>query len=142
MRKLLLIAGLAALALPGAALAQDTDMTPQGDPPPVASDETPTPSATPPDAGDHGADVAYSGGPDDLMGREDWIDHRIAHNEDAGTISDDDAIHDREFLASVRRHQEILRTDHDGLTQDDRADLNAQLDGLNARLNSQLGEGH
>ena len=128
MRKLLLIAGLAALALPGAALAQDTDMTPEGAAPPVASD--------------YGADVAYSGAPDDLLAREAWIDHRIAWNEDAGTITDDAAFHDREFLTSVRRQQDVLSTDHDGLTQDDRADLNAQLDGLSARLNAQLGEGH
>ena len=127
MRKLLLIAGLAALALPGAALAQDTDMT-QG--------------AAPPVAGDYGADVAYSGAPEDLTAREAWLDRRIARNEDADTITDFAAYRDREFLASVRRQQDMLRTDHDGLTQDDRADLNAQLDRLNARIDSQLGEGH
>jgi hypothetical protein len=128
MRKLLLIAGLAALALPGAALAQDTDMTPEG--------------ASPPVAGDYGADVAYSGGPEDLTAREAWLDRRIARNEDADTITDFAAFRDREFLASVRRQQDVLRTDHDGLTLDDRADLNAQLDRLNARIDSQLGEGH
>ena len=128
MRKLLLIAGVAALILPGAALAQDDNMKPQ--------------AGMTPDAGDYGADVAYSGAPDDVAAREAWFDHQIHRHEAAGEISDYDAMHDRQLLASVRRQQDELRTEHDGLTADDQANLNTQLDGLKARLNTQLGEIH
>ena len=134
MRKLLLIAGVAALTLPGLALAQDDNMGPDAG---MAPND-----ANAPYASDYGADVAYTGAPDDIMAREAWLDHRISRNENAGTITGDAAFRDRALLSSVRRRQDILRADHDGLTEDDRADLSAQLDGVNARLNDQLGEGH
>jgi len=133
MRKLLLIAGLAALALPAAALAQDQD-------PNMKPDAGPPGATAPADAGDYGADVAYSGAPDDVAAREDWFDRQIHRHEMSGEISDYDAMHDRQLLASVRRQQDELRTQHDGLTADDQADLNTQLDGLKARLNEQLGQ--
>jgi len=128
MHKLLLVASVAALALPAAALAQDTDMTPDGAPPPVASD--------------YGANAAYTGAPGDLSAREDWLGRRITWNENADTITGFAAYRDRQLLGAIRRRQNFLETDHDGLTPTDHADLSAQLDGLDARLNAQLGEGH
>jgi hypothetical protein len=139
MRKLLLIAGLAALALPAAALAKDQDpnMKPDAGPPDATA---PVDGGAPADAGDHAADVAYSGAPDDLMAREAWFDHQIRRNQESGIISDYDAQHDRQLLDGVRRHQDELQADHGDLTADDRADLNTQLDGLRARLDVQLGQ--
>lgn len=95
----------------------------------------PTPAA--PSAESHGADVAYVGGPGDLVGREDQLQRRIETGEDRGALSRYDADGDRGRLSSIRDLQARLRNDHDGLTSDDRADLNARLDDLGASLNAQ-----
>ena len=135
MRKLLLIASLAVLATPCVALAQDDpNMAPDNDKAPAAADV--------PNAGDYGKDVAYSGAPDDVMSREAWLDGQIRHQEMSGAISDYDAMHDRQLLASVRRQQDEFQADHGALTPDDRDELNSRLDGLKARMDQQLGEVH
>ncbi|HZZ87672.1 MAG TPA: hypothetical protein VFE13_04985 [Caulobacteraceae bacterium] len=93
-----------------------------------------------PSAESYSADVAYVGGPGDLFGREDQLQRRIEAGEDRGALSRYDADGDRGRLSSIRDLQGRLRDDHDGLTGDDRADLNARLDDLNASLNAQWRE--
>jgi hypothetical protein len=154
MRKLLLIASLAVLAAPCVAMAQDSDMSPDNDKtsgtydipnadgPSAYGPSADDPNANVSNAGDFGKDVAYSGAPDDVMSREAWFDHQIRKQNVSGAISDDDAMQDRQLLASVRRQQDEFQNDHGALTSDDRAGLNDQLDGLKARIDQQLGEVH
>ena len=91
----------------------------------------------PPAAGDYGADVAYVGGPRDVPGHEGWIETRIRRGEDAGAISRYDADTARSRLTGIRDLEGRLRDDHDGLTDADRAGLNARLDDLNAAVSAQ-----
>jgi hypothetical protein len=49
---------------------------------------------------------------------------------------------DRVTLSDIRAQEEQMRADHDGLTVDDRIDLNRQLDTLDAQLRQQLGEAY
>jgi hypothetical protein len=90
-----------------------------------------------PSADSYSADVAYVGGPGDLFGREDQLQRRIEVGEDRGALSHYDADGDRSRLSSIRDLQGRLRDDHDGLSGDDRAELNSRLDDLNASLNAQ-----
>ena len=90
-----------------------------------------------PYAGGYGADVAYVGRSDDLMGREDWLERRIRAGEDRGALSHFDADGDRSRLSSIRDTQAQLSGDHDGLSGDDRADIGSRLDDLNASVNAQ-----
>jgi hypothetical protein len=92
---------------------------------------------TPPSAGEYGADVAYVGAPGDIPGRESWLEGRIRRGEDAGAISHYDADTDRGRLSSIRDMEGRLRGDHDGLNDQDRADLTARLDDLGAAVDSQ-----
>jgi len=82
----------------------------------------------------YGADVSYTGRPGDIDGREDWLSTRIQANLDGGYISHQDA--DQAFgdLNSIRRLEARLRSDHDGLTDNDRAELNARLDDLSNNI--------
>jgi hypothetical protein len=95
------------------------------------------PSSAPPAAGDYGADVAYTGGPDDISGREDWIEHRVQRGEDGGAISHFDAATDRSRLGGIRDLEARLSDRHDGLTGDDRANIGARLDDLSAAVGNQ-----
>jgi hypothetical protein len=122
MRKLLLIAGVAALAAPSLAIAQDI-----------------TPDPTAPSATTSGADVAYTGGPNDLMAREARLDRAIHDGARSGEISHEDAMHDRDLLAAVRTRQDAMAADHGALTPDDRMFLSRELDGVNTRLKLQMG---
>jgi len=122
MRRLLIIAGVAALAIPGLAAAQ------------------PSPSTA--DAGDYGADSAYSGAPMGVATREDHFEREIQRSVDSGTISDYDAQQDRRILASIRDREQALDIDHGGLTPDDQASLNDNLNTLRARMNQQMGDSY
>jgi hypothetical protein len=155
MRKLLLIAGIAALAIPSLAAAQSAHTGDgyyddngawhassghydgygnwvDGDPP--------APAAAP-SAGDYNADVAYVGPSGDLSGREDFLEQRIQNGEDRGALSHYDADGDRGRLESVRDMQGRLRDDHDGLSGDDRADIASRLDDLSASISAQWRNG-
>ena len=103
MRKLLLITGVAVLAVPSLAAAQ-----------------------------------YYH--PGDPTQREDRLDSAIREHFDTGEITRSDAHVDRVTLSDIRAQEEQMRADHDGLTVDDRIDLNRQLDTLGAQLRQQLGE--
>lgn len=85
----------------------------------------------------YGADVDYVGPADDLTGREDWLDRRIAAGENRGALSHFDADGDRSRLSSIRDRQGRLRDDHDGITADDRADIGSRLDDLGASVAAQ-----
>lgn len=121
MRKLLLIAGVAVLAAPCLAIAQDDSMAP--------------------DASRNGADVAYTGGPSDLMDREMRLDRAIHEANSSGAIPQEDAVHDSKLLAAVRDRQDELASSHGGLTPDDRALLSRELDGVGGQLRLQQGGG-
>jgi hypothetical protein len=97
----------------------------------------PTPAEGVPSAGEYGADVAYVGPAGDVQGRESWLSGRIQTGEDAGTITHFAADTDRGRLAGIQDLEGKLRADHDGLSGDDRADLNARLDDLSAAVSSQ-----
>jgi hypothetical protein len=75
----------------------------------------------------------------ELQHREDRIAHAIDRGDATGQISESDANADRQLLADVRDREARLANDHDGLTDGDRADLNSELDGLDARLQRQVG---
>ena len=166
MRRLLLVASIGALAIPGLTSAQPTCVGPQRLAGPSLGEQIGSPAADrpvatcagltrvgyydsygnwqegtrpapAPSADSYSADVAYVGGPGDLFGREDQLQRRIEAGEDGGSISRFDADGDRGRLSAIRDLQVRLRDDHDGLTGDDRADLNARLDDLNASLNAQ-----
>jgi hypothetical protein len=97
----------------------------------------PQPAPSPPYAGDYGADVAYTGAPDDLNARETWIEHRIHEGDASGAISRGDAEHDFDVLAGIREFQ-AHRADQDGgLSAGDRADVMNKLDNLSAIVHSQ-----
>ena len=90
-----------------------------------------------PSADIYGADVAYVGPASDLSGREDWLAQRIQAGEDRGALSHYDADGDRGRLSSIRDLQRRLRDDHEGLSGDDRADIDSRLDDLNASVKAQ-----
>ncbi len=80
----------------------------------------------------YGADVDYSGR--GIDGRESWIDHRIQSNFDDGDLTQGQADQDRDRLNAIRRREARMQSDHGGLTDADRADLNGRLDGLSDDL--------
>lgn len=155
MRKLLLIAGIAALAIPSLAAAQSAH----------AGDgyyddngawhaasghydgngnwvDGATPAAPPaPSTNNNNADVAYVGPSGDLSGREDWLEQHIQNGEDRGALSHYNADGDLGRLSSIRNMQGRLRDDHDGLSGDDRADIGARLDDLSASVSAQWRSG-
>jgi hypothetical protein len=94
--------------------------------------------APPPYAGGYSADVAYTGAPNDVYSREDFIQRRIENGLDRGALSQDDADRDLRRLGNIRDLQGRLREEHDGLTHYDRADLNARLDVLNGNVDAQM----
>jgi hypothetical protein len=159
MRKLLLIAGIAALAIPSLAAAQPTHTGDgyyddngawhassghyDGDGAWVDGDP-PAPAAAPPaapSADNYNADVAFVGPSGDLSGREDFLEQRIQNGEDRGALSHYDADGDRGRLSSIRDMQGRLRDDHDGLSGDDRSDLGSRLDDLSASVSAQWRNG-
>ena len=97
----------------------------------------PPDASGPPAAGDYGADVAYTGPADDLGGREHWIADRIGRGESAGAISHLDADNDRNRLTGIRDLEGHMGNAHDGLTDNDRAELGARLDDLSAAVSAQ-----
>jgi len=119
MRKLLLIAGAAALLIPGAALAQVHD--------PLAARA----------AAEAAADVVYSGPRDDVAAREGWIENRIHQGDSSGALSRGDAEHDFDVLGGIRQFQARQSDRHAGLTGADRADVLNKIDNLTAIVQSQ-----
>jgi hypothetical protein len=81
-----------------------------------------------------GADVAFTGDRRDIDSREAWIDQRIHAGIDDGALTRDEAHQAFDDLSAIRAREAHLRTDHDGLTDGDRADLNTRLDDLSASL--------
>jgi hypothetical protein len=136
MRKLLLVAGIAALALPGLAMAGPTGFydadgvyhagTPQAD------------SAA--SASAYSAETSYAGGAN-IDERESALSREIQMGENAGVISRGDADHAYHDLHDIRRHEADLIGNHDGLTRDDRRDLSRRLDDLSDRVGDQLNRG-
>jgi len=154
MRKLLLIAGIAALAIPSIAAAQPGHANGyyddngawhaasgyyDGDGDWVDGARPATPPA--PSADNYSADVAYVGPSGDMSDREDRLEQRIQAGEDRGALSHYDADGDRGRLSSIRDMQGRLRDDHDGLSGDDRADIGSRLDDLGASVNAQWRDG-
>ena len=91
----------------------------------------------PPYPGEYGADVAYVGPRDDLMGRENWLRNRINEGASSGAISAGDADHDLRTLAGIRDFQAAKAAEHDGLTGDDRDNIASKLDSLGGDLRDQ-----
>jgi hypothetical protein len=110
---------------------QDGDWVDAAPPPP------PQPAPNPPYAGDYGADVAYTGAPDDLSSREAWIERRIHEGDSSGAISRCDAEHDFDTLAGIREFQAHRAGQDGGLSASDRADVMNKLDNLSAIVHSQ-----
>jgi hypothetical protein len=115
MRKLLLIAGVAAIAIPCAAWSHLA-----------------TPAAE-----IMVRDAAYDGPADDLSARERWIEQRIHEGDAEGALSRGDAEHDFDVLAGIRAFEARQADRHDGLTGEDRADVLNKLDNLSAIVRSQ-----
>lgn len=78
----------------------------------------------------YGADVSYTGRAGSIDAREDALGQRIQARLDTGYISREDADRDFDRLDMIRDREARLRSDHDGLTRDDQADLDARLDDL------------
>jgi hypothetical protein len=81
-----------------------------------------------------GADVAFTGDRGDIDGREARLEHRIHTGLDNGALTREEAHQDFDDLNAIRGREAHLRSDHDGLTDGDRSDLNARLDDLSASL--------
>jgi hypothetical protein len=95
----------------------------------------PAPPAAP-YAGSYGGDVNYQGAMN-LRDRENWLEQQIDSGQSRGEISSYDAERDRMRLSSIRDFERRLRVDHDGLTADDRAQLDQRLDNLRGSLDAQ-----
>lgn len=150
MRKLLMIAGLAALACPSLVAAQGLHTGPpdaQAAPrlgesgyQDGAGDAVGGPvTATAPSADTFGADVAFTGLPAEFDGLEAQTEQRIRSGQDRGALTTLDADSDRGRLSTIRDLERQLRSEHDGLSDDDRTNLTSQLDDLNASVNAQWG---
>ena len=122
MRKFYLTAGVAALLLSSAALAQDRD------------------SMSAPAATDAAADTAYVGPAEDVSARENWLEHRIQRGDSSGALSRGDAEHDFDVLRGIRQFEARQGDHHAGLTDADRADILNKLDNLTAIVRSQWAE--
>jgi hypothetical protein len=133
-RSLLMAAGVAALAIPCAALAQpyERDM---GAPPDIAAPPPATSAA--PTAGNYSADIAYTGAPGDIGARETTIEQRIHHASASGVINRFQANFDFNRLAYIRKFEVDRARRDDGLNAVDRADIYRKLDDLDAQLNGQ-----
>ena len=103
----------------------------------VAPPSPPRPAPSPPDASDYGADVAFTGAPNDVNGRETWIEQRVHEGDTSGAISRGDAEHDFDVLAGIREFQAHKADADGGLTAADRADILNKLGNLSATLHSQ-----
>ena len=77
-----------------------------------------------------GADVSYTGRVGGIDAREDSLGQRIQARLDGGYLSREDADRDFDQLSLIRRREARMRSDHDSLTRDDQADLDARLDDL------------
>jgi hypothetical protein len=77
-----------------------------------------------------GADVSFTGRRGDIDARADWLSQKIQTGLDRGDLTREDADQDFDDLNRIRNREARLRADHDGLTDDDRADLNSRLDDL------------
>jgi hypothetical protein len=103
----------------------------------AASPPPPAAPIPPPDASDYGSDVAFTGAPEDLRGREAWIEQRIHEGDSSGAVSRGDAEHDFDVLAGIRQFQARRAGDEGGLSPEDRADVMNKLDNLTAIIHSQ-----
>jgi hypothetical protein len=121
-RKLLIAASFAAIAIPGAALAQVGHYDSYGVWHP-----------------DYGRDVAYAGA-GALAAREDAIGRRIDDGQADGLISGSQASYDRDQLGRIRDMQADMVADHDGLTLGDHDRLAAWLDNLDSTIHAQAGD--
>ncbi len=134
MRKLLLIAGVAALSLPGLALAGQlgyydaAGVYHVGEP--VTTPDGAYAAYSAPDNSD---ETSYTGG--GLDARAAAVGQQI---EDSGLSPDDmrQAYHD---LRDIRRHEEDLASDHDGLSRDDRRDIWHRLNDLSNHISDEAG---
>ncbi|MGH6956889.1 MAG: hypothetical protein ACREEW_09535 [Caulobacteraceae bacterium] len=164
MRKLLLIAGAAALLVPGLASAQTACRSQQhGAMFECAQyahsgyyDSNGVWHATrgyydrfgnwvegvPPSADVYGANSAYVGPREDVMARANWLDRRIDAGESSAALSNYQANLDRNRLASIRDFEGRLRNDHGGLTINDRARIGSRLNNLSATVNAQWNGGY
>ena len=115
MRKLLLIAGVATIAIPCFALAQD-----------VA-----------PSAELMARDSAYVGPAGDLAAREMWLERRIHRGDATGALSRGDAEHDFDMLAGIRKFEAREADRREGLDGAERANIINKLDNLTTLIRSQ-----
>ena len=90
-----------------------------------------------PNPNEYGADAAFTGSRDDLNGRENWLQSRIAEGDSSGAISRSDADYDMSKLAGIRDFQSAKAAEHDGLTDGDRDNVSDKLDDLSNDVRSQ-----
>jgi len=95
--------------------------------------------APPPPAytGEYGADVAFTGGRDDLVGRENWLQNRIDEGSSSGAISSYDADRDLRTLDGIRDYQSAKAAEHAGLRDYDRDNIASKLDSLGEDVRAQ-----
>lgn len=85
----------------------------------------------------YGADVAFTGDREDLMGRENWLQNRINEGSSSGAISSYDADRDMRTLAGIRDYQAAKADEHSGLTDYDRDNIASKLDSLSDDVHAQ-----
>jgi hypothetical protein len=86
---------------------------------------------------DYNADVAYTGGRNDLTGRENWLQARIREGDTSGALRSYDADRDFRTLAGIRDDQRRLAYRNGGLSYDDREAIASRLDDLQATVRTQ-----
>jgi hypothetical protein len=91
--------------------------------------------STAPYAGDYSRDTAYGGGNVDY--RLNRVEQDVRGLEASGRLSGRDANHAFRDLNDIRYRETRMRNDHGGLTGGDMADLNARINGVQARVDSQ-----
>jgi hypothetical protein len=111
-----LIAGLAALAVPGLSAAQVY--------------VGPAPSAS-----DYAVDTDFNGG--QLDDRLNGVEQQIRADQADGRLSTHDANHAFHDLNDIRYRETHFRNEHGGLTAGDLADLNQRIDGVINRVTGQ-----
>ncbi len=76
----------------------------------------------------------WRGAPASFHEREEWLEQRIRRGMEDGSLDRDEARRGFDQLRAIRLTEEDMRRDHGRLTDDDRADLDQQLDGLGRQL--------
>jgi hypothetical protein len=133
-----MIAGVAALAVPGLAAADQAGYRDADGVFHIAkSHYSAAAGYAAPSASGYGVDAAYVGS-DPVDARESAIARRIRLGETSGALGSDEAEHAYRDLDRIRLHEADLVQQHDGLTNDDRADIAIRLDGLNDRLSDEF----